>query len=164
MWPAVEIMRTDGTTLKLYAIGSRSWSRRDFARRLTSGLPFEREALKGVVILKEGQLWSHDPATGSRRLIPKQGVVLIVTDDEKRESIFGFLRYPDEVLDHAGRVLAKTGKGKDWSFRDFKDHGQPLPKNRWKIRRGRLSQIRLGRFCNVLTQWLALSIHRKWAR
>src|ERR1051325_4153711 len=102
-----------------------STARRDFARRLTSGLHFEHEALKGVVILKEGQMWSHDPATGSGRLIPEQGVVLVVTDEEKRESVFGFLRYPDELVDHGGRIVAKTGVGRDWTFRESMKTSDP---------------------------------------
>ena len=48
----------------------------------------------------------------------KQGVILVVTDEEKRESIFGFLRYPDEVVNEAGHIVAKTGIGNDWTLRD----------------------------------------------
>jgi hypothetical protein len=45
--------------------------RRQFARRLTTGLRIEHEALKGVVLVNKAQVFSHDaalnPAWTSRR-------------------------------------------------------------------------------------------------
>ena len=38
--------------------------RREFARRLTTGHRLESEKLKGVVVLREGQVWSHNPVHG----------------------------------------------------------------------------------------------------
>ena len=44
--------------------------RREFARRLTTGYRLESNKLKGVVILRAGQVWSHDPVHGDCRVIP----------------------------------------------------------------------------------------------
>jgi hypothetical protein len=54
--------------------------RRSFSRRLTHGYVLESESLKGGVVLREGQVWSHHSARGECRLIPERGVVLVVTD------------------------------------------------------------------------------------
>jgi hypothetical protein len=94
---------------------------REFARRLTSGLKLESEKLKGVVLLGEGQVWSHDPANGFCCVIPKQGVLLIVTNEKGHESAFGFFRYPAVLKDLNGRDVVKTGAGKRWMFTDFVD-------------------------------------------
>src|ERR1700692_685612 len=50
--------------------------RQEFARRLTTGYRLENEKLKGVVILRENQIWSHDPVQGSCRVLPERGVFL----------------------------------------------------------------------------------------
>lgn len=97
----------------------------DFARRLTSGLKLESEKLKGVVLLADGQVWSHDPANGFCRVIPKQGVLLIVTNEKGHESAFGFFRYPAVLKDLNGRDVVKNGAGKRWIFRDFVDSPDP---------------------------------------
>ena len=95
--------------------------RQDFARRLTTGLKLTSEQLKGVVLLKDGQVWSHEPNSGSCRVIPKQGVLLIVTNEHGHETAFGFFRYPETLKDLNGRDLVKTGAGKRWTFQDFVD-------------------------------------------
>ena len=78
--------------------------RREFARRLTTGHRLESEKLKGVVVLREGQVWSHNPVHGDCRVIPERGVVLVVTDERGCETVFGFLQYPGALKDLNGRV------------------------------------------------------------
>lgn len=45
-----------------------------FARQLTTGARIESEKLKGVVLLRDGQVWSHDNVNGSCRITPKRAV------------------------------------------------------------------------------------------
>ncbi len=99
--------------------------RQKFARQLTTGLRVESEKLKGVVALREGQVWSHDPGHGSCRVIPERGVFLVVTDAKKRETIFGFLKYPTTVKDLNGRDVVATGTDDRWIFRDAVDSPDP---------------------------------------
>lgn len=47
--------------------------RRQFARRLTIGLPLEDERLKGVAIPETAGVWEHDPHGGSCHLLPERG-------------------------------------------------------------------------------------------
>jgi hypothetical protein len=93
--------------------------RQKFARQLTTGLNLESERLKGVVPLREGQVWSHDGVRGSCRIIPERGVLLVVTDVHKCETIFGFLKYPSSLKDLNDKEVAATGTGGKWMFRDF---------------------------------------------
>lgn len=58
--------------------------RQKFARQLTTGARLESDKLKGVVLLRDGQVWNHDAVMGSCRVIPKRGVVLVVTDKQRR--------------------------------------------------------------------------------
>ena len=95
--------------------------RQDFARRLTTGLKLTSEQLKGVVLLADGQVWSHEPNSGFCRVIPKQGLLLIITNEHGHESAFGFFRYPETLRDLNGRDVVKTGAGKRWTFQDFVD-------------------------------------------
>jgi hypothetical protein len=95
--------------------------RREFARRLTSGHRLESEKLKGVVVLREGQVWSHNPVHGDCRVIPERGVVLVMTDERGCETVFGFLKYPGALKDLNGRDAVPTGIGDRWIFRDFVD-------------------------------------------
>lgn len=98
--------------------------RREFARRLTSGLKLENAKLKGVV-LSDTQVWHHDPVNGFCRVIPKRAVLLIVTNEQGHESVFGFFRFPAVLKDLNGRVVAKTGAGRRWLFSDFVDSPDP---------------------------------------
>ena len=82
--------------------------RREFAKRVARGIPFEDERLKGVS-LPSAQYWSHNPATGSCRVAPEHGVVLVLTDSHRRETVFGFFRHPAVVRDAGGRVVADAG-------------------------------------------------------
>ena len=95
--------------------------RRDFARRLTTGLFIEDTRLAGIVSPAPDQLWSHDPVAGACRVMPKQAVVLIVTDERGCECFFGFLRYPEEIINVHGKTIAVTGLAGRWIQRDFID-------------------------------------------
>jgi hypothetical protein len=99
--------------------------RRKFARRITSGLLLEDPRLAGIVLPDEGQLWSHDPVHGACRVMPKRAVVVILTDSTGIEVCFGFLQYPEEILDIHGQVIATTGLLGRWIQRDFVDTADP---------------------------------------
>ena len=99
--------------------------RRKFARRLTTGQRIESEKLKGVVLVRKEQVFGHDPVQGDCRLIPEHGVALVVTDEKKQETIFGFLRYPKILTDTNGKKILDTGVGDDWRYADFVDSPDP---------------------------------------
>jgi hypothetical protein len=99
--------------------------RRTFARRLTTGQRIESEKLKGVVLVRGEQVFSHDPVQGECRLVPKQGVILAVTDERKQEIVFGFLRYPKTLTDTNGKKILDTKVGGDWRYQDFVDSPDP---------------------------------------
>ena len=99
--------------------------RQKFARQLTTGARMESEQLKGVVLLRDGQVWHHDPERGSCRVIPKRGVVLVVTDVQMRETVFGFLQYPATLQDLNGRDVVTTHLGDRWTFRGFVNSPDP---------------------------------------
>jgi hypothetical protein len=107
--------------------------RREFARRLVTGFPVEDERLKGVALPTPGMAWSHDQQHGTARVIPCKAVVLVVTDEHQCETIFGFFKYPEEVLDIHGKAIAKTGLKNRWISRDFVD--SPDPRFRQIVRR-----------------------------
>lgn len=106
------------TTLVLNAAFDNE-ERRGFARLLTTGERIESERLKGVVLIQEGQVFTHDCAHGECRLIPEHGVVLVVTNEHKQEIVFGFLQYPGTLKDTHGRRILDTNAGGDWRFTDF---------------------------------------------
>lgn len=93
--------------------------RKEFARRLVTGYPVEDERLKGVALPDTGTLWHHDQINGTARVIPSRAVVLVLTDERRCEAIFGFFKYPVEILDVNGKQLLKTGLDDRWIFRDF---------------------------------------------
>lgn len=95
--------------------------RQEFARRLTTGLTLESEKLQGVMVLRDGQVWSHDTVHGVCRIIPNHGVLLVVTDAQKCETVFGFLKYPSSLRDLNDKEVVSTGTGGQWIFRDFVD-------------------------------------------
>ena len=99
--------------------------RREFSKRLGGSIYAEDERLKGVAIPRTDQVRDHDPRSGTARLIPARGVVLVVTDEHRCETVFGFLQYPEKVTDIHGAVLAEPGCGKAWAFRDFVDSPDP---------------------------------------
>jgi hypothetical protein len=99
--------------------------RREFARRLTTGQRVESEKLKGVVLVRKEQVFSHDPVHGGCRLIPERGVVLAVTDEHRQEIVFGFLQYPKALMDVNGKKILDTEVGGDWRYQDFVDSPDP---------------------------------------
>lgn len=99
--------------------------RRGFARRLGGTFFVQDERLKGVALPAEGQVRDHDPILGECRLIPQQGVVLVVTDAQGCEACFGFFQFSDHVVDIHGSILANTGLESRWWFRDFVDSPDP---------------------------------------
>lgn len=96
-------------------------ARREFARRLTTGLFIEDARLSGLVFPASDQLWSHDAIGGSCRVMPTQAVVLVVTDEHERECCFGLFQYPEEILDIHGKTIASTGLSGCWLQREFID-------------------------------------------
>lgn len=99
--------------------------RKDFARRLVTGFPVEDERLKGVTLINPGMLWHHDQRTGTGRVIPNRAVVIVLTDEQGCETVFGFLKYPEQVIDVNGKPLAKTGLENRWTFEEFVDTPDP---------------------------------------
>lgn len=99
--------------------------RRAFARRLTTGERIESEKLKGVVLVRKEQVFSHDPVHGDCRLIPVQGVILAVTDEMKQEIVFGFLRYPKTLKDANGKKDFGHQRWRRLAVCGFR--GQPRP-------------------------------------
>ena len=93
--------------------------RREFARRLAMSIRVEDPRLKGVSLPLPEMVWDHDPVRGFCRLTPEEGVILVVTDERRCETCFGFLRYPERILDLNGNVLAETNAGPGWLFTDF---------------------------------------------
>lgn len=99
--------------------------KKDFARRLTTGLRLESENLKGVVPIHQRQVFSHNPGSGECRLVPEHGVILIATNEREQETVFGFFRYPKTLMDSHGKRILDTGVGADWQFGDFVDSPDP---------------------------------------
>ena len=83
--------------------------RKEFPRRLVTGFHVEDERLKGVVLPAPGMVWNHDQQHGAARIIPRKAVVLILTDERQCETIFGFFKFPAEITDIHGKVIAETG-------------------------------------------------------
>jgi hypothetical protein len=80
----------------------------------------EAPRLIGVALAENQTFRSHDHVTGSCRLAPTHGVVLVVTDERGIEFVFGFLRYPKIIRDTAGKEIMPTpGDSAWWTFSDF---------------------------------------------
>jgi len=92
-----------------------------FARRLTTGFFIEDERLKGVALPANAAVWEHDPHGGTCHLLPTNGVVLVVTDEQGCETLFGFFQYPERVKDVHGHTLAETGLAGRWHLSQFVD-------------------------------------------
>lgn len=99
--------------------------RKQFSRRLTTGLPVEDVRLKGVDVPDDSRVWHLNTAGGTCRVPPSSGVVLMVTNERGQETVMGFLRFPKRIEDTKGRVVAETGLGGGWYFRDFVDSPDP---------------------------------------
>lgn len=95
--------------------------RKRFVRRLTTGFPIEDERLKGVALPAEAAVWEHDPRGGTCHLLPTNGIVLVVTDEQGCETLFGFFQYADTVKDIHGHTLAETGLAGGWHLSQFVD-------------------------------------------
>jgi hypothetical protein len=99
--------------------------RRQFARRLTTGLLLEDYRLKNVTFPPDAAVWEHDGREGICHVLPTHGVVLVVTDDHRCETVFGFFQYPEAVKDSQGGIVAETNAGGRWQFSDFVDSPDP---------------------------------------
>lgn len=93
--------------------------RKQFSRRLTTGLLVEDERLKGANLADDGRFLHLDTVGGSCRLPPAHGVVLVITNEQGQETVFGFLRFPEKVTDVHGRIVAESGLCGAWYFRGF---------------------------------------------
>ena len=94
--------------------------RRSFSRRVARGLLIEDERLRGVALPTEA-CWNFGAGTGYCRLAPEYGVLLVVTDEQGRETVFGFFRYPRVVRDRAGREIMPVAGDNAWVSGDFVD-------------------------------------------
>ena len=85
--------------------------RQDFSRRVARGLVVEDARLVGRNFSKE-TCWGVGVETGYCRLAPEYGVLLVVTDDRGRETVYGFFRYPRIIRDRDGKeVMPVPGEG-----------------------------------------------------
>ena len=80
-------------------------------RRVVRGVHLEDERMKGVVLPAEEQVWDFSPNLGHCRLAPQRAVILVVTDERGCETVFGFARYPETLLDIQGRFIMETSVG-----------------------------------------------------
>lgn len=99
--------------------------RRAFARRLGGGYYVEDERLRGDVRLREGQVDHHNSQAGVVRLVPLRAVVLVVTDATGIESCFGFMQFPNSLIDQSGVMIMPLPAGDRWTFKDFIDTPNP---------------------------------------
>lgn len=99
--------------------------RRAFAQRLGSGYYVEDERLLGNVPFREGQVDHHNTQAGAVRLVPVRAVVLAVTDAAGGESCFGFMQFPDKLVDESGSDIMPLPTGDQWMFKDFIDTPDP---------------------------------------
>jgi len=65
--------------------------------------------------------WNHYQQHGAARIIPRKAVVLILTDEHQRETIFEFFKYPAGITDIHGKLIAEPGLKNRWVSRDFVD-------------------------------------------
>lgn len=94
---------------------------RAFARRLGGGYYVEDEKLRGDVQLGAGQVFHHNSVSGSVRLVPTCAAVLVVTDESGCESAFGFMRFPNQLVDTSGKTVVKLEANEGWKFKDYID-------------------------------------------
>jgi len=99
--------------------------RRAFARRLGGGYYVEDERLRGAVRFREGQVDHHNAHAGAVRLVPVRAVVLAVTDAAGCESCFGFMQFPNSLIDESGATIMPLPYGDRWMFKDFIDTPDP---------------------------------------
>ena len=92
---------------------------RVFARRLGASFVVGSDDFKGIAAAGQDSSFGYTPSAGSRRLIPEAAVVLVVTDEQKREACFGFLRFPAEGVHSDGKKCTPLPWNGDWIFHDF---------------------------------------------
>lgn len=107
--------------------------RLQFARRLTTGLPLEDPRLQHAKLAKQRGIWFHHPESGTCRVAPIYGVILILTDERKNESTLGFFRYPTEIVDDDHQTVMTIPNSADWMFSEFLK--TPDPRFRILVRR-----------------------------
>ena len=90
-----------------------------FNRKITVGLVVDDPKLRGVTLLGAANLLIHDPVRGECRVLPEKGVILVTTDTPGREVVFGFLWYPDVLVDVNRKELAPVPHQGRWFFHDF---------------------------------------------
>lgn len=98
--------------------------RLEFARRITTGKPFEASFLEGRSHKDIEGVWHTDPC-GSCRVAPEHGVFLVVTDKRGTEIVLGFFRYPQHIRDVAGQKIGPTNLTADWVFTDHVKSADP---------------------------------------
>jgi len=84
------------------------------ARLLASGARLQSPKLKGVVLLREGQVLVHDNENGSCGLMPERAVFLFVRAGEEEAVGFGFVQLPAVLVDLNGKEVLKTLFGDRW--------------------------------------------------
>jgi hypothetical protein len=99
--------------------------RRAFALRLGGGYYVEDERLRGDVQLSDGQVDHHNAQAGAVRLVPVRAVVLAVTDAAGCESCFGFMQFPDCLVDESGVTVMHLPSGDNWMFKGCIDTPDP---------------------------------------
>jgi len=99
--------------------------RRAFARRLGGGYYVEDYRLRGNVRLLDGQVNHHNAESGSVRLVPVRAVALVVTDASGCESCFGFVQFPESLVDESGATIMPLPFGEQWVFKDYIDTPDP---------------------------------------
>ncbi len=92
---------------------------RAFSRRLTIGLTVTDPRLKRSRLTEKEGIWAHDTVSGSCCVAPAHGVVLVVTDERKRECVLGFFRYPAFIRDADGCEIMPTPNEGAWVFSEF---------------------------------------------
>jgi hypothetical protein len=98
---------------------------REFSRHLGGSCVVEDERLKGELSLRKDQVWHHHATSGTVRLVPVQGVILVVTNERGLETCFGFMKYPREVSDTNGTTILETPFKDSWTFSDFINSADP---------------------------------------
>jgi hypothetical protein len=99
--------------------------RREFARRLTRGLLVQDRRLVGAELPDDAPMQRDNPQDGTCRLMPTSGAVLVVTNEQGDEVIFGFFRYPEAVKDVNGRTVAETRLKGGWYLSGYVDSADP---------------------------------------
>lgn len=92
--------------------------RREFAKRTARGLVVEEDRLRGIKPAPNA-CWSCSETGGFWRLAPAHGVLLVVTDAARRETVFGFFRYPRKIVDRNGREIMDVPGDGAWVSGNF---------------------------------------------